>query len=215
MPSEKALRATRILIFVDYWNLQLTINERVQRATGATDPRFRIDWLKLPNWIIQQVSQIATLDAYSYEGTRLYCSYNPANPGDRKFHGWLTTWLNRQPGIQVVVKERRPKRAPKCSECHRLIPDCPHCQMPIKGTVEKGVDTAIATDMIRFAWEEAYDIAVLASSDADLVPVVQFLDQKGLRVVQAGFPPAGVDLATNCWASFNVFAGHEEFERKW
>lgn len=38
------------------------------------------------------------------------------------------------------------------------------------GTVEKGVDTFIATDMIRLAWENAYEIAVLASSDSDLVP---------------------------------------------
>ena len=56
---------------------------------------------------------------------------------------------------------------------------------------EKGVDTAIATDMIRLAWEKAYDVAVLASSDGDLVPAVEFLDLKGARIIQAGFYPRG------------------------
>jgi len=34
-------------------------------------------------------------------------------------------------------------------------------------TEEKGVDVAIATDMIKLAWEDAYDWAVLVSSDRD------------------------------------------------
>ena len=67
--------------------------------------------------------------------------------------------------------------------------------------------------MIRLAWEDAYDIAVLASSDADLVPAVRFLDQKGRKVIQAGFPPTGVQLATSCWASFDMFRHREEFRR--
>jgi len=67
--------------------------------------------------------------------------------------------------------------------------------------------------MIRLAWEEAYDIAVLASLDADLVPAVEFLNLKGRKVVQAGFPPGGADLATSCWASFDVFADRYEIRR--
>lgn len=67
--------------------------------------------------------------------------------------------------------------------------------------------------MIRLAWEDAYEIAVLASSDADLVPAVEFLNQKGRRIVQAGFPPTGVRLATACWASFDVFGHRGEIER--
>ena len=80
-------------------------------------------------------------------------------------------------------------------------------------TLEKGVDTLIATDMIRLAWEDGYDLAVLVSSDGDLVPAVEFLNQKARTVVQAGFPPRGVDLATSCWASFDVFPMRHEISR--
>jgi len=81
------------------------------------------------------------------------------------------------------------------------------------GMVEKGVDTFIATDMIRLAWENAFDLAVLVSSDSDLVPAVEFLNQKGQKIVQAGFPPGGVHLATACWASFDVWKVGGEIER--
>lgn len=83
----------------------------------------------------------------------------------------------------------------------------------LAGTVEKGVDTAIATDMIRLAWENAYDAAILVTSDADLVPAVEFLELKGIRVIQAGFPPDGADLSTACWGSFDLFACRKMFGR--
>jgi uncharacterized LabA/DUF88 family protein len=67
--------------------------------------------------------------------------------------------------------------------------------------------------MIRLAWEEAYDLAVLATSDADLIPAVEFLRVKARKVIQAGFPPSGSDLAGKCWASFDVFPHRTEFTR--
>jgi uncharacterized LabA/DUF88 family protein len=67
--------------------------------------------------------------------------------------------------------------------------------------------------MIRLAWEEAYDLAVLATSDRDLVPAVEFLSLKGRKVVHAGFPPLGSDLARACWASFDVYPGAAQITR--
>ena len=37
--------------------------------------------------------------------------------------------------------------------------------MPI--TTEKGVDIALATDLLAYAWENVYDVAVLVSGDED------------------------------------------------
>ena len=81
------------------------------------------------------------------------------------------------------------------------------------GTEEKGVDTLIATEMIRLAWEDTYDVAVLVTLDADFIPAVEFLDQKGKKVIQGGFPPKGQGLAKACWASLDLFAKRAEFER--
>ncbi len=112
--------------------------------------------------------------------------------------------LDRFPGIRVVSKERKDKMPPRCPHCHQLIEYCPHCGNKISGTVEKGIDTAIVTDMIKLAWEGAWDVAVLVSSDRDFIPVVEFLHSKGLRVINVYFPPQGIDLAKTCWASINL-----------
>jgi uncharacterized LabA/DUF88 family protein len=207
--------APRIRVFVDYWNLQLSLNALEAEALDQSDVRFKVDWRGLPIWLARKAAEITQIPNYSFEGAIIYASYDPNSPDGPGFNNWATTWLNRQPGIQVKCHPRQRKNPPRCGVCHRIISSCPHvaCGANISGTVEKGVDTAIATDMIRLAWEDAYEIAVLASSDADFVPAVRFLDQKGLKIVQAGFPPSGVQLATACWASFDIFRHREDFRR--
>ena len=100
-----------------------------------------------------------------------------------------------------------------------MRPECmPHATLPApkiasfgagsitsfrQGT-EKGVDTAIVTDLLSLAWERAYDIAVLVSSDADFVPAVERLQEKGFKVVNATWQGHGHQLARVCWASFEI-----------
>ena len=144
------------------------------------------------------------MDPHSFDGVGIYTSHDARTEEGRKFHRWATGWLNRQMGVSVECRERKPKAAPKCPRCHQTIGDCPHCKERIHATQEQGVDTLIATDMIRLAWEDAFDLAVLATSDRDLIPAVEFLALKGRKVVHAGFPPVGSDLAKACWASFDV-----------
>lgn len=40
---------------------------------------------------------------------------------------------------------------------------------------EKGVDVELAVDLVRMALEDAYDVAVIASADSDLVPALSFV----------------------------------------
>ena len=205
----------RVRVFVDYWNFQLHLHEIGSTTTGDKT-KFSIDWKKVGPWLARKACESAGLDpqAHSYEGMAVYSSFDPTTDQGKQFRHWMTSWLNRQAGVDVKCLERKSKNPPKCPTCHKPIVSCPHkgCGKPMKGTVEKGVDTLIATDMIRLAWEQAYDIAVLASLDGDLVPAVEFLNLKGRKVVQAGFPPGGVALATACWGSFDVAKNRNEFE---
>jgi uncharacterized LabA/DUF88 family protein len=205
----------RIKVFVDFWNFQLSMNERQAVASKVEDPRVKIDWIKLGPAFAAKAAETAHVSQHSYEGTLVYASYNP-RADDKGFFKWITGFLNRQAGIQVHCSERKPKAPPSCPACHRRIEVCPHadCGKKIIGTVEKGVDTLIVTDMIRLAWENAYDLAVLVSSDRDFIPAVKFLDQKGLKVIQAGFPPRGADLAGACWASFDAYSLKDDIIRK-
>jgi len=186
------------------------MNEFLQNHTGVA--RFDFDWQKLPKIILAETEQIIGTNC-AYEGTHIYTSFDPRTDGGKKHGNWAKTWLDRQPGVQVDCCERKPKRPPQCNHCHQPIETCPLCAKDIAGTVEKGVDTAIVTDMIRLAWEDSYDIGVIVSSDADMIPAVKFLDQRGYKIVQAGFPPKGIDLATTCWASIDLFKCRDKFKR--
>lgn len=207
----------KIAVFIDYWNFQLTLNQKLSKENNVEDYRAKIDWRNLGQTLAAEGSSLLTAaqGGYAYEGCHIYTSFNPATDEGKKFKGWATTWLDRQPGINVQIRERRPKALPKCPSCHKEISHCPHdgCGKPIVATVEKGVDTLIVTDLVRMAIGNSYDAAVLASSDADMVPAVEFIQSLGKKIIQAGFPPIGVDLATQCWASFDLLSLKDRLER--
>ena len=54
--------------------------------------------------------------------------------------------------------------------------------------VEKGIDIMLATDMLRFAWDGLYDVAVLVSGDGDFYYAVQAVKDMGKHVEVAAFP---------------------------
>jgi uncharacterized LabA/DUF88 family protein len=204
---------TRVMVFVDFWNFQLRLNYLEARRLGLPDVRFKVDWKNLGPLLARTACTAVQITEHSFEGVTVYTSFNPSTEEGKRFHHWAATWLGKQPGVRVEIRERKPRNPPRCPNCHLEILACPLCMKRINATIEKGVDTLIATDMIRLAWEEAYDIAVLATSDADLIPAVDFLRLKARKVIQAGFPPAGAELATACWASFDVFLLREELLR--
>lgn len=198
--AEDIVKAERVRVFVDFWNFQLSMNR-------AMNEKFPLDWGRLGPVIAAEVAPLIVGSAASttqYEGLHVYMSYNPSSAGDRGLRNWASNVIDRLPGVQVVMKPRKVKGPPKCPDCHAPVTSCPACGNGMTGTVEKGVDTAIVTDMIRLAWEDAYDIAVLLSSDADFVPAVEFLDAKGRRVVHGAFPPKGAALSKTCWASIDL-----------
>lgn len=198
----------RVRAFIDFWNFQLALKK------WRSD--FNLDWKGLGPWLTTQAGQ--TMPDVSpanmrYQGLHVFLSYNATSGKDDALKRWATTVLDRFPGVEVVIKERRPKNAPNCPTCHTPVETCPHCSASMRGTMEKGIDTAIVTDMIRLAWEDAYDVAVLMSADADFIPGVEFLNTKGRKVIHAGFPPSGMDLARKCWASFDVRTGLDQIQR--
>jgi uncharacterized LabA/DUF88 family protein len=68
----------------------------------------------------------------------------------------------------------------------------------------KGVDSAIVTDLLSLAWENAYEVAILVSSDADFVPAVERLQEKGFKVINGTWKGHGHQLARVYWASFEI-----------
>ena len=117
----------------------------------------------------------------------------------------MKSFLDRQPGINVLIRERKPHPKPiHCKNCDQDISNCPKCDQPLKRAVEKGIDSAIITDMFSLAWEDAYSIAILVTSDADYVPAVENLQAKGFKVINATWSNIGYQLAGICWAYIDI-----------
>lgn len=70
----------------------------------------------------------------------------------------------------------------------------------------------MATDLISLAWSQGYDVAIIVSSDRDFVPVADFLQSKGIKVMHGAFPPAGSQLSQRCWGNFNMAAVMPKFQ---
>ena len=54
-------------------------------------------------------------------------------------------------------------------------------------TVEKGVDVMLATDLLHFAWNNLYDVAVLVSGDSDFAYALQAVKDMGKHIEVAYF----------------------------
>lgn len=202
--------AQRVRVFVDYWNLQLQWNHHLTSA--------KCDWPRLPARFVAEaqtaIGQAGIDETLKLEETRVYASYNPSRLQDTALRGWLSNYLDRQPSFRVFTKERKDQPASfYCRQCASKFTECPQCNKPLVRSREKGVDTAIVTDVLSLAWEGAFDVAILVSSDADMIPCVERVQEKGLKVINATWPRRGLDLAKACWASFDIMAIADDLVR--
>lgn len=195
----------RVKVFVDFWNFSLSMRE--------LDRNFRTDWKLIGKVLAQAAIEVVDNQAIAeHQGLNFYGSYDPNR--DAKLLKWATTVLDIFAGVNVSMVPRQRKRSPPvCPACHQEVGTCAHCGADMRGTEEKSVDVRMATDMISLAWADNYDIAVLVSSDRDFVPVAEFLDTRGIKVIHACFPPKGAQLTQKCWGSIDVRNFRSKFRR--
>ena len=197
----------RVRVFVDYQNFTLSLRR--------TETGFMIDMQPLGVCLAQEAMGVVDPNASAlYQGMNVYSSYDPDTPAGSNHRNWFDNTLSRFPGVYgTIVERQRKQEGPTCPSpsCHFLISSCPNCQGDMRGTEEKGVDTRIVTDMISLAWVGNYDVAVLVSSDRDFIPVVEFLQTRGIKVVHGAFPPQARALTSKCWGNIDIPALRERF----
>lgn len=191
--------ADQLRIFIDFWNFQLAWDK--QKAGPC-------DWYKLPKVIRDKTSELLVEMGLSgeldLEETVLHASVNPLT--EVPLRRWLSNTVDRIPSYRVRIRERhRRDRTIHCRECNTDFSDCPNCNEKLTHAPEKGVDSAIVTELLTLAWQDAYDVAVIVSGDADYVPAVEYLQQhRGLKIVNAGWNNSGHDLKKACWGAISL-----------
>jgi uncharacterized LabA/DUF88 family protein len=189
-------------IFIDFWNFQLNWNGRAPSGV-------RLDWTVVPPVFLAEaeklLSKVGQGGSATLEETLVHASVNPSTEVGRNLRGWLTSFLDHQPSFNVRIRERKSRKfIVHCNSCDQEHSTCPACGADLRRAAEKGVDSAIVTDLLSLAVESAFDLAVLVSSDADLIPAVEWVQDRGLKVINATWSGYGYELARTCWGSFPI-----------
>jgi len=163
--------ADRVIVFIDYQNVHGWARRRF-KPVGANPAQGHIDPLRTARHIVGRRNRPSDLTQVRvYRGRP-----NPEHqPGSTRANDRQTAEWERSGLVEVI---RRNLKYP------RDWPDSP--------ATEKGIDVAIAVDMIRLAHAGAMDVAVLFSSDTDLLPALEALRDLDLCHVEVA-----------CWSKGN------------
>ena len=106
-------------------------------------------------------------------------------------YGWdiFTSKLRTRPE-KIIIDDR--------VKGHKELLERGVFQIEFERTREKGIDVKMATDLIVGALDDQYDVAIVVSSDADLVPAIDWVRyRKSKKIEYIGFSLAGSDPAQN------------------
>ena len=206
MPVDDPIRVRRhrVRVFVDFWNYTLSMRD--------VDEAFRTDWSQLGPVLARADAAIVDADATGEcQRPNFYGSPDPARAADRKLHRWATTVVDTFPGVSVSIVPCQKKRSPPvCPACHAAVRTCPACGVHERHRRE-GCRRAHGHRHDQPGLADNYDVAALVSFDRDFVPVAEFLETRGIRVIHGAFPPRGAQLTARCWGSIDVPRPREEF----
>jgi hypothetical protein len=111
--SQQLARPLRVMVFVDYWNFQLTLNEREAWSRGVSSDRFKVNWLELGPWLAEKACTLPGLgEPHSFEGIVLYASYDPAKEEGRNFIVGQPSGSTGRPAFVLNAGSGGPKHLP-------------------------------------------------------------------------------------------------------
>ena len=88
---------------------------------------------------------------------------------------------------QIAAWERHPKVRVFEHPLKRRSSECPKCGEISEQLVEKGVDVDLAADLIDGAYQRAFDVGVVFSTDTDFVPVIRLAANLGVKMEVAAW----------------------------
>ena len=62
----------------------------------------------------------------------------------------------------------------------------------------KGDDVYLATDLIKGAFKDLYDVAIIVSGDEDFIPAIKVAQENKKKIINAFFPKSSSYLLRNC-----------------
>lgn len=122
---------------------------------GKTKP---FDYLKLKDEIVRLNGEPL------YESYYLNSTQEPATDAQNAFHNWIKTAPPLGPKFRVQLYRLKNMN---------LV--CPSCKQPVVRQMQKGVDVAIATLIIKLAAQNVYDRLILSAGDGDFEDAISYV----------------------------------------
>lgn len=116
------------------------------------------DYLKLKNELVR-LNGGAIYESYYLNSTR-----DPATDQQNAFHTWIKSAPPRGPKIRVQLY--------KLKDLHC---QCPQCRSDFTREMQKGVDVAIATLVIKLAVQGVYERLILSAGDGDFEEAISYV----------------------------------------
>ena len=142
---------------------------------------YTLDYLKLRSKI-EETSLI-------WRAYYLNSTPNFRSEAQNSFHSWLESAPPHGPKIITQLYELKQVRADSayCRSCEAKVKlYCPHGDHHhIAKEQQKGVDVGLAT--LALTHLDKYDTLLLSSGDSDLLPAIEFLSERGKRIVLVVF----------------------------
>jgi hypothetical protein len=177
----------KICIFIDGQNFY--------RSLLRYDESLRVDYDRLARWITQAVGGPTA----TFGGAYYYVGVSPDAPA--LVEGFLKG-LELRPGY-FVKREPRVRRTGRCFACGAEY----------EYTTEKRVDSRLVADLIHFAANGAFEVAVLVSGDEDFVPAVEAVNGLGRQVWVATWSAEELskELRVRCFGEIHLSDGIAAF----
>lgn len=156
-------RSDRVLVFLDYQNMHGWARRSFHPAS-APPAVGHVDPLRLANLLVRRRRRPSVLHGVRVYRGRPLPTHQPkaAAANDRQTVGWERS--------ELVTVVRRPLLYPR--------------SWPTTPPSEKGMDVAIALDLVAMGLDERYDAAILFSSDTDLLPAIETIVDRKLGHVE-------------------------------
>jgi uncharacterized LabA/DUF88 family protein len=130
--------------------------------------------------------EIQSTTYFNYGGLSSWLARNRTIISKRYYIGVVRAKENDEKG-QILRKNQQRLFNHLCSSAQGFIVKQGYLMKNDGVYHEKGVDVKMAVDLLVGAYEDIYDIAILISSDTDLIPAIQKVKHLGKEVEYIGF----------------------------
>ena len=190
------------IVYIDGFNLYFGLRAATIKQKGQkrlTKKSYWIDLQKLSERIVKDNELVAV----KYFTARI--KGNPAK--QHRQATFLSAIQHHCPKLQMFEGNYLLRKM-FCGKCRKFSYDivCPYCKKINIFPEEKKSDVNIATQMLKDAYENNFDIAYLVSGDSDLVPPIQVIRAMSPpKKVAVAFPPHRSGLELKEAADFAFF----------